>query len=78
MNENGERFADLCAFNNLVVSGSVFPYKRIHKATWVLPDHSTENQIGHVYIGKKFRKSLLDMTVKRGADVASDHHLVIT
>ena len=33
MNENGERFADLCALNQLVIGGSIFPHKRIHKAT---------------------------------------------
>ena len=35
MNENGERFADLCALNQLVIGGSIFPHKRIHKATWI-------------------------------------------
>ena len=33
MNENGGRFADLCALNQLVIGGSIFPHKRIHKAT---------------------------------------------
>ena len=33
MNENGERFADLCALNQLMIGGSIFPHKRIHKAT---------------------------------------------
>jgi RNase P subunit RPR2 len=29
-------------------------------------------------ISSKFRRSLQDVRVKRGADVASDHHLVLT
>jgi hypothetical protein len=77
MNENGERFADLCALNNLVIGGSIFPHKRIHKSTWVSPDSRTENQIDHVCISKKFRRSLQDVRVRRGADVGSDHHLVV-
>ena len=44
MNENGERFADQCALHQLVIGGSIFPYKRIHKATWIFPNHVTENQ----------------------------------
>ncbi|VDO60327.1 unnamed protein product [Schistosoma margrebowiei] len=32
-NENGERFADLCAFNKLVIGGTIFPHKHIHKTT---------------------------------------------
>ena len=77
MNENGERFADLCALNNMVIGGSIFQHKTIHKATWISPDKATENQIDHVCINKRFRRSLQDVRVKRGADVASDHHLVI-
>ena len=77
MNDNGERFTDLCALSNLVIEGSVFQHKRIYKATWVSPDLSTENQIDHVCICRKFRRSLPDVHVKRGADVAADHHLLI-
>lgn len=46
MNENGERFADLCSLNQLVIGGSIFP----HKATWRSPDHVTSNQIDHICI----------------------------
>ena len=77
INENGERFADTCALNKIVIGGSIFPHKRIHKATWVSPDHVTENQIDHICIGKTFRRSLQDVRVKRGADAASDHHLLV-
>ena len=76
MSENGEKLMDICALNKLVIGGSIFPHKRIHKATWVSPDHTTENQIDHFCISKKFRRSLQDVRVKRGADVASDHHLL--
>ena len=78
MNENSERFADMCALNQLVIGGSIFPNKRVHKATWRSPDHLTENQIDHICIKQKFRRSCKDVRVMRGADVASDHHLVVT
>ena len=32
MNENGEKFADMCALNNLVIGGSVFAHRKIHKS----------------------------------------------
>ena len=76
MNENGERFVDFCAMNNLVIGGSTFPHRRIHKATWISPDAVIENQIDHICMAKKFRRSLQDVRVRRGADVASDHHLL--
>ncbi|KAJ8337023.1 hypothetical protein SKAU_G00382430 [Synaphobranchus kaupii] len=76
MSEHGEKFIDICALNKLVIGGSIFPHKEIHKATWVSPDHITENQIDHICISKKFRRSLQDVRAKRGADEASDHHLL--
>ncbi|KAK3759649.1 hypothetical protein RRG08_062181 [Elysia crispata] len=42
-----------------------------------LQGHHTENQLDHVCIKKKFRRSLQDVRVKRGADVGSDHHLLV-
>ena len=49
-----------------------------HITTLVSPDQRTHNQINHICIGQKFRRSIFpDVRVKRGADAASDHHLVI-
>ncbi|VDP26305.1 unnamed protein product [Schistosoma margrebowiei] len=76
-NENEERFANLCVFNKLVIGGTIFQHKRIHKATWISPDHTTENQIDHIYINKKFRRTMEDVRTRRGDDIASDHHLVV-
>ena len=77
MNNNRERFADLCAEHELVIGGSVFPHKRIHKATWVSPNYTVENQIDHFCITRKFRRTLLDVRVTRGADASSDHHHLV-
>ncbi|VDO95069.1 unnamed protein product [Schistosoma margrebowiei] len=76
-NEIGERFSNLCAFNKLVVGGTIFPHKRIHKTTWTSPDHTTKNQIDHICINKTFRRTIEDVRIKRGADIASDHHLLV-
>ena len=80
MNENGELLADLCATctNSLVIGGtlSLFPHKNCHKATWVSPAGNAQNQIDHIVISKRWRSSLQDVRVKRGADLASDHHLL--
>ena len=32
-NENGELFSDFCGFKGLVIGGSLFPHKKIHKTT---------------------------------------------
>jgi hypothetical protein len=41
------------------------------------PQGRTQNQIDHICISENWRKSLLDVRNKRGADVGSDHHLII-
>ena len=77
MNENGQHMADIYANNNIVIGGAMpaFPHREIHKTTWTSPDNVTNNQIDHIcmHTNTKFRNSLLDVRVKRGADSASDH-----
>ena len=45
MNENGERLAELCATYNLVIGGTIFPHRDIHKLTWCSPNGRDRNQI---------------------------------
>jgi len=77
MNKNGELFSELCASCDLIIGGTVFPHKTCHKVSWISPDNITENQIDHIAISKRFKRSLLDVRNKRGAEVGSDHHLII-
>jgi len=76
-NENGQLFVDFCASHDLVIGGTIFPHKDCHEVTWASPDHKTENKIDHVAVGRQWRLSLLDVRNKRGADIGSDHHLVV-
>lgn len=77
MNENGERLANMCSSNGLVIGGTLFKQKDIHTITWYSPNNRDKNQIDHVIINGKWRRSLLDTRTKRGADVNSDHCLVV-
>ena len=77
-NGNGENLCDMCDMNELVITGTLFPHKIIHKATWISPDGRTRNQIDHVLINKRFRNSVEDTRVYRSADLGSDHYLVCT
>ena len=74
MNENGELFSELCANYDLIIGGTIFPHKTCHKVSWGSPDNITGNQIDHIAISKRFRRSLLDVRNKKGADIGSDHH----
>ncbi|KAK3792904.1 hypothetical protein RRG08_033755 [Elysia crispata] len=69
INNNGERLVEFCASNDLVIGGTLFNHPAIHRRD--------KNQIDHIAINCIWRGSLLDVRVKRGADVGSDHLLVI-
>ena len=75
-NENGEKLFDFCGMNDLVITGTMFPHREIHKQTWISPDRRTCNQIDHVLINRRFRTSMLDTRPIRSAESDSDHHLV--
>lgn len=75
-NNNGERLADFCISNSLIIGGTIFPHKNIYKPPWKSPDGRTTSQIDHIIINGKWRMSLHDVRAYRGADAFSDHHLI--
>lgn len=75
--DNGDRLIELCMKYNLIIGGTIFPHKDIHKFTWKPPRGSARNQIDHICISAKWRSSLLDVRNKRGADLFTDHELVV-
>ncbi len=76
-NDNGNRMVAFCMANNLPIMTSMFPHKEAHKYTWTSPNGRYKNQIDHVVVNAKFRRSVEDSRAYRGADVASDHNLVM-
>jgi hypothetical protein len=52
-------------------------FKKHHKVSQVSPDHRIQNQIDHFVISSKWKRSLCDVRNKRGADIGSDHHLMV-
>ena len=63
-NENGEKLCEFCQSNGLVIPGTLFPHKDIHKATWTSADGRTHNQIDHLMISGKWRSSVMDTRVQ--------------
>ncbi|CAK1591299.1 unnamed protein product [Parnassius mnemosyne] len=76
-NDNGTRLIDLATSLGMVVGSTRFPHKNIHKITWVSADNVTRNQIDHILIDGRHCSNLLDVRSRRGANIDSDHHLVV-
>ncbi len=76
-NNNGERLSDICVESRLILAGTLFMRIYIHPTTWRSPDKRTVSQIDHVIINEKWRRSLQDVKANRGADIGSNHVLVV-
>lgn len=50
MNNNGQRLVEFCAENDMVVSGTLFQHKTIHRCTWTSPDGNAANGENHFWV----------------------------
>ncbi|XP_065568786.1 uncharacterized protein LOC136032404 [Artemia franciscana] len=64
--------------NDLVIGGNLFPHRDVHKYSWTSPGGAVRNQIDHCLVSRKFRSSIQDVRAYRGADVGSDHNMLVT
>jgi len=70
---------ELCGKHGLVIGGTIFPHKDRHKVKWISPDKDKQgkNQIDHICMSRNWRKAFLDVRNKKGADIGSDHHMIM-
>jgi hypothetical protein len=59
----------------VVVMGTNFQHKRMHKITWLSPDQNTASQMDHI-ITNTNKQGVIDVRSVRGRDIDSDHFLV--
>ena len=76
--DNGERLMSFASGNGLCIVNTLFPHKQIHQATWYPPDARAQPSMkDFVLVKQRLRPSVLDTRVYRGADLDSDHRLVV-
>ena len=76
-NDNRMRFINFACFENVVVGGTLFNHKDIHKMTWRSPDGQTFNRIHHLLIDARHLSNVTDVRTLRGPNRDSDHYLLI-
>jgi endonuclease/exonuclease/phosphatase family metal-dependent hydrolase len=76
-NNNGAKICDLAAETNTFIVSTQYRHKREHKITWMIPGGTEGNQIDHMLISKKWKRIIQDVRTYRGANVDSDHLLVV-
>ena len=76
-NRNGQRLLSACAANELVILNTFFQHKDIHKYTWESRGRGLRTIIDYFVVRKALRAGVADVKVIRGAEVGSDHYLVL-
>ena len=76
-NENGRRLLQFSSEHNLWITNTWFPHKRIHKYMWECRGKGLRSLIDYFLVGKEARKQVIDVKAVRGAEIGSDHYLVL-
>ncbi len=77
-NENGTRLTDLCEINNTIISNTFLKHKLVHQMSWMHPRNKLWYMIDHTLVNKKFRSSVENVRLFRGAAsaIGTDHQLM--
>lgn len=76
-NSNGDRLAEFCHINEMVITNTLFNHHKRNRYTWISPDGQVKNQIDFILISRKMKASVLDSKTRPGPDADSDHNLVV-
>ena len=77
LNENGRCLLQLCCSNGLCIMNTFFQHRNSHKYTWYRDDVGQRSLIDFCIVSADLLSSVMDVRVKRGAELSTDHHLVI-
>jgi hypothetical protein len=77
-NDNGMRLINFASSRNMIIGSTMFEHKDIHKRTWQSPDGNMFNQIDHILIDVRHCSDLRDVRSYKGANIDSDHYLIIS
>ena len=76
-NERGERLIEFCKKNQLVATNTCFQQPKIRIYTWKIPGDRHRKQLDYILTRTRYRNSVNNSLSYPGADIGSDHNLVI-
>ena len=77
LNENGRYLLQLCCSNGLRIMNTFFQHREVHKYTWYRRSMDQKSLIDFCIVLSDLFSDVLDVRVKRGAELSTDHHLVV-
>ena len=76
-NERGEQLLEFAKLHDLCICNTRFQQKSKRKWTWESPDGLHKNMIDFIIIQKRWKTSVTNCRTFQGADISSDHSLVL-
>lgn len=76
-NERGEWLLEFAASHDLFICNTAFQQKPTRKWTWESPDGIHRNMIDLILIQNRWKSSVINCRTFQGADISSDHSLVL-
>ncbi|KAK0151078.1 Craniofacial development protein 2 [Merluccius polli] len=78
LNPSGVQLLDFCAHHRLSITNTMFKHKGVHMCTWHQDTLGRSSMIDFVVVSSDLRPHVLDTRAKRGAELSTDHHLVVS
>ena len=76
-NDRGQMLVDFCKRKKLAVMNTWFMHEKRRRYTWRNPGDTARFQLDYVLVNTRYRNSVKDARSYPGADIDSDHNLVM-
>ena len=77
LNVTGRYLLQLCYSNGLRIMNTFFQHGEVHKYKWYRPSMDQKSLIDFCIVSSDLFSDVLDVRVKQGAELSTDHHLVV-